>query len=54
MANKKKYRLTFETVVEVEALDESEASDKAETKRANGECEQRSWIEMVEETFERR
>lgn len=44
---KKRYKVTFEVIIEVEALNESEASDLAEEKWNKGDFDRHSMIEEV-------
>ena len=44
---KKRYKVTFEVIIEVEALNESKASDLAEEKWNKGDFEKHSMIEEV-------
>ena len=44
---KKRYRITFEVVIEVEAINEDDADDLADEKWNKGDFERRSMIEEV-------
>ena len=44
---KKRYKVTFEVIIEVEAMNESEASDLAEEKWNMGDFDRSSLIEAV-------
>lgn len=51
MMNKKKYKVTFEVIIEVEAINESDAAEQAEKEWNKGDFERHS---MVEEVLRRR
>ncbi len=45
--DKKKYKVTFEIIIEVEAINESDAAEQAENRWNRGDVERRSMIEEV-------
>lgn len=48
MAEKKKFRVTWEIIVEVEAEDPDDATSLADEKWCNGENEMHCYIEEIE------
>ena len=47
MVDKKKYKVTFKVIIEVEAINESDAAEQAENRWNRGDFERSSMIEEV-------